>query len=236
MKGEASEKRKAKAKKKEEVKEKELILGLNEKQIIIFLLEFMAVSAVFLAVWYYIGEFYQGAIFFFAKLILLAMGYTPMQISALNLSGAYLVNFNLVPLIALAIATPKLAMRKRCEMLAVGIPILFLLHVLDLVAHFPLYFSGSGLARMVVYSIGIGGVAMPFIIWFWIGYRDLFEGLIKKRGEEERYFCPVCGAEEEKVGIAKHIKEAHGKDAFKSKEVKDFFAMHPELERKRKKR
>ena len=47
-----------------------------------------------------------GAIFFFAKLILIAMGYTPAQISAVNLSGAYLVNFNLVPLVALAIATP----------------------------------------------------------------------------------------------------------------------------------
>jgi len=235
MKGEASEERKArvKAKKKEEVKEKELILGLNEKQIIIFLLEFMVISALFLGVWYYIGEFYQGAIFFFAKQILIVMGYTPMQISALNLSGAYMGNFNLVPLVALAIATPKLALRRRIGMLAIGVPLLYLLHVLDLVAHFPLYFHGSGIAQLVVYSIGIGGVAMPFIIWFWIGYRDLFEGLIKKK-VEGKYFCPLCGAEEEKVGIAKHIKEAHGKDAFKSKEVKDFFAMHPELERKRK--
>jgi hypothetical protein len=155
--------------------------------VIVFLLEFMAVSAVFLAIWYYIGEFYQGAIFFFAKLILLAMGYTLAQISAVNLSGAYLGNFNLVPLVALAIATPRLAMRRRCEMLAIGIPLLFFLHVLDLVAHFPMYFYGSGLARMVVYSIGVAGVAAPFIIWFCIGYRDLFEPLIKK-GEGERYF------------------------------------------------
>jgi hypothetical protein len=126
-------------------------------------------------------------------------------------------------------------MGKRCEMLAMGIPLLFLLHVLDLVAHFPMYFSGSGLARMVVYSMGVAGVAAPFIIWFCIGYRDLFEPLIKKR-EEGNYFCPVCGAEEEKADIAKHIKTVHGKDAFRSKEVKDFFDTHPELERKRKKR
>ena len=46
MKGEVDGKRKAKAKakKKGEVKEKELIFGLSEKQIIVFLLEFMAVS------------------------------------------------------------------------------------------------------------------------------------------------------------------------------------------------
>ena len=91
MKGEAREKRKArvKAEKKEEVKEKELIFGLSEKQILLFLLEFLAVSAVFLGVWYYIGEFYQGAVFFFAEHILLAMGYTLAQISAVNLSGAF---------------------------------------------------------------------------------------------------------------------------------------------------
>ena len=175
MKGEADKKRKAKAKKEEaevnaKVKEKELILGLSERQILLFLLEFMFVSAIFLGVWYYIGEFYQSVVFFFAKHILLLMGYTPLQISAVNLSGAYLGNFNLVPLVALAIATPKLAMRRRIEMLAIGIPLLFLLHVLDLVAHFPMYFHGSGIAQLVVYSIGVGGVALPFIIWLAICY------------------------------------------------------------------
>ena len=155
-----------KAKKKEEaVKEEELILGLSGKQILVFLLEFMVVSTIFLGVWYYIGKFYQGVVFFFAKHILLALDYTPLQISAVNLSGAYMANFNLVPLVALAIATPRLAMKRRIEMLAIGIPLLFLLHVLDLVAHFPMYFHGSGIAQFVVYSIGVGGVALPFIIW-----------------------------------------------------------------------
>lgn len=129
-----------------------------------------------LGVWYYIGGFYQGAVFFFARHILGALGYTPLQISSVSLSGAYLVNFNLVPLVALAIATPKLAVRRRIEMLAIGIPILFLLHVVDLVAHFPLYFYGSGIAQFVVYSIGVGGVALPFIIWFVVCYKDFFRG------------------------------------------------------------
>ena len=147
------------------------IVGLSGKQITIFLLQFLAASATFLALWYYIGEFYQGAIFFVAKRILLLMGYTPLQISAVNLSNAYLGNFNLVPLVALAITTPGWRLRDRGEILAIGIPILFLLHVLDLVAHFPLYFHGSGVAQFIVYSIGVGGVAVPFIIWvalFWL--------------------------------------------------------------------
>ena len=175
-------------KKAEEAKEKELILGLSGKQIIIFLLEFLVISALFLGVWYYIGEFYQGAVFFFAEHILLAMGYTPMQISAVNLSGAYLGNFNLVPLVALAITTPKLALKRRLEMLVIGIPLLFLLHVLDLVAHFPMYFHGSGIAQFVVYSIGVGGVAMPFIIWLVLCYKAFFRGsAFKLTGAEENY-------------------------------------------------
>jgi hypothetical protein len=63
-------------------------------------------------------------------------------------------------------------------------------------------------------------------------YRDLFEPLIKK-GEGERYFCPVCGAEEEKADIAKHIRDAHGKGAFRSEAVEDFFDAHPKLKRKK---
>lgn len=157
-----------------EVKMKEEILNLNGKRITLFLGVFLVVSAVFLGVWYYIGEFYQDAVSFFAKHILITMGYTPVQISAVKLSSAYLVNFNLVPLVALAIATPKLAMKRRIEMLVIGMPILFLLHVLDLVAHFPMYFYGSGLAQLVVFSIGVVGVAAPFIIWFVVCRKEFF--------------------------------------------------------------
>ena len=170
MKGKATEKRKAYTNKEkrgeEERRRGELKLNVSSRQIIIFLIEFMAVSVVFLCIWYYIGEFYQRVIFFFAKNILIAMGYTQLQISAVRLSHAYLVNFNLVPLFALAIATPKMPLKSRIEMLAVGIPLIFLLHVFDLVMHFPMYFYGSEIAKLVVYSIGVGNVAMPFVIWF----------------------------------------------------------------------
>ena len=171
VKGKEQSNKKVKVDKRGKMEVKAGILGLSGKQITIFLLEFLAVSALFLAIWYYIGEFYQVVVFFFAKLILLTMGYSPVQISAVNLSGAYLGNFNLVPLVALAIATPGWGLRKRGEMLAIGIPILFFLHVLDLVAHFPMYFYGSEFAQFIVYSIGVGGVAMPFIIWAALFFR-----------------------------------------------------------------
>ena len=173
MKGKAE---KQKAYTNEEGREEErrrggLKLNVSSKQIIIFLIEFMAISVVFLCIWYYIGEFYQCVIFFFAKNILIAMGYTQLQISAVRLSHAYLVNFNLVPLFALAIATPKIPLKSRIEMLAVGVPLMFLLHVFDLVAHFPMYFYDSEIAKFIIYSIGIGDIVLPFIIWFIFSYR-----------------------------------------------------------------
>jgi hypothetical protein len=113
-------------------KKKGFLFGLRERELLLFLLEFMLVSALVLGFWYYLGPFYQTMVFGFARVILLLMDYTPQQISAVNLSGAYLGNFNLVPLVALAIATPRLALRHRLEMLGIGFLALFLLHVIDL--------------------------------------------------------------------------------------------------------
>ena len=89
MKGKATEKQKENTNEEEgegEIKRGELKLNVSSRQIIIFLIEFMAVSVVFLCIWYYIGEFYQCVVFFFAKNILIAMGYTQLQISAVRLS------------------------------------------------------------------------------------------------------------------------------------------------------
>ena len=171
MKGETTEKREANRSEDEGGEGSRLKLNVSSRQIIIFLIKFMTVSVVFLCIWYYIGEFYQSVIFFFAKNILIAMGYTRLQISAVRLSHAYLVNFNLVPLFALAIATPKIPLKSRIEMLAVGVPLMFLLHVFDLVAHFPMYFYDSEIAKFIIYSIGIGDIVLPFIIWFIFSYR-----------------------------------------------------------------
>jgi len=68
MKGETTEKREANRSENggegEEGKGSRLKLNVSSRQIIIFLIEFMAVSVVFLCIWYYIGEFYQRIIFF----------------------------------------------------------------------------------------------------------------------------------------------------------------------------
>ncbi len=141
------------------------ILTLSVNQILLFLGVFLAVSAILLAVWYYIGIWYQNLVFGIARLVLLAMGYHPQEIAALELSDAYLVNFNLVPLIALTVATPKLLMKKRLEILAAGVPILLFIHVLDIVVRFPMYIYHSELAKLIYAAIGVAWMAVPFIIW-----------------------------------------------------------------------
>ena len=143
------------------------ILSLSNNQLLAFLLKFLVVAAALMIVWFYCaGALYQSVVFALSKPVILLMGYTKLQIAALNLGNAYLVNFNLVPLVALAVATPNLILRKRLEMLAIGIPILFLLHVIDILVRFPMYLDHSKFAEMVYVSIGIVGVAVPFIIWF----------------------------------------------------------------------
>jgi hypothetical protein len=180
MKTEVTGKRKAK---KEgagaAAEQKSLFFGLREREILLFLLEFMVISALLLVAWYHLGAYYQAIVFFVARLILLAMGYTAEQIAGLDFTGAYLVNFNLVPLLALAIATPKLRLRRRLQMLAIGVPLLFSLHVLDIVAHLPhfieyYYLHRLGFATLVVDSLGVIGLAIVFIIWFAICYPEFF--------------------------------------------------------------
>ena len=194
------------------------------KILLLFLSAFLFASAGFLMLWIYIGGAYQNIVFIVAKSILRAMGYSESQISAVNLSGAYLVNFNLVPLFALAAVTPRISLIKRAKILIFGFPLLFSLHVLDIVAHFPLHFYGSELAWFVVNSIGVASIAAPFIIWFIFVQEDLFKIL----GLTKRYLCPLCGEREGK-SILKHISEAHGRRALKSKKVREFLREHPEL-------
>ena len=41
------------------------ILNLSRNQLLLFLIEFLVVSAIFLAGWYYIGRWYQNLVFNF---------------------------------------------------------------------------------------------------------------------------------------------------------------------------
>ncbi len=190
-----------------------------------FLIFFLCASAALLSLWWFAGRFYQDIVFICGKHILLAMGYTHAQIYAVRLQEAYLTNFNIVALLSLAIATPSLRIRERFKMLAYGIPLLFTIHLTDFVAHFPAVIHNDEFAKFIVLSIGVVGMAAPFVVWFCISYDALFKPLLAHRTAV--YQCPVCNVETH--DIIAHIVEAHGKKAIKSRKVREFLKKHPEL-------
>ncbi|MCK4818524.1 hypothetical protein KA005_22330, partial [bacterium] len=66
-----------------------------------------------------------------------------------GMENAHLSNFNIIPLVALILATPRITPERSVKILAVGIFLLFCLHVTDFVSHFPMYFRDSGIAALV---------------------------------------------------------------------------------------
>ena len=58
-------------------------------------------------------------------------------------------------------------------MLAIGVFVLFCMHVIDFVSHIPMYFSGSTIAEIVMVFIGVGGFAVPFVLWFVLAYKEI---------------------------------------------------------------
>lgn len=149
-------------------------------------LRFIAFSIVIYLIWYFLGNSYLFVLAYASKYLLLAMGYKVVLVTTgespyfiykgveIGMKGAHLSNFNIVPLIALILAVPGVALKRRGKMLLVGMIAIFLLHLVDFVSHIPMYFDNSKIAGMVVVFMAIGEVAVPFLIWFALAYREIF--------------------------------------------------------------
>jgi hypothetical protein len=151
-----------------------------------FLAKFLILTIVFFLIWIPLGEIYLLLLAWASKAVLWVMGYhvtlvtdgTPFFLYhdvKIGMEGAHLSNFNIIPLVALILATPKIAPERRIKMLAIGIFLLFCMHVVDFVSHFPWYFHGSGIAEIVVVFMAVGEVAVPFVLWFVLAHRDILE-------------------------------------------------------------
>ncbi len=158
-----------------------------------FFLRFIAFSIVIYLVWYFLlGKPYLFALAYASKILLMLMGYNVLLVTTgefpyfvykgieIGMKGAHLSNFNIVPLVSLILAVPGVAFQRRGKMLVVGIAAIFLLHLVDFVSHIPMYFDRSGLAGLIVAFMAVGEVAVPFLIWFALAYRDIFPDLEKK--------------------------------------------------------
>ncbi len=132
-----------------------------------FLVGFLVFSILFFLLWTQVGRYYLIGVAVIAKFFLGFLGYDvvlslddPITFlyggNIIGLEGAELVNFSLVPFLALVFATPRISRRRILVALGVGLSILFFFHVGDLVVHFP-YFQGDPFARAIVSFAGVSG-------------------------------------------------------------------------------
>ncbi|GEM_PF-2611419 len=204
-----------------------------------FIIKFVIFSILFFILWTQIGRYYTLVISHVSHLLLKGMGYDVAlhhngeiyfmyRGGLINLENTELINFNLASFLALILATPLIRKQRILKSLAWGLPILFVFHVINLVAHFP-YYDGHSWARAIVSFSGITNMALPFILWIALTHDFVLEAFIP---EERAYQCPLCG--ETKIGILEHLETVHQNMNQKEKQkVKIFLDNHPQLKRKK---
>jgi len=142
----------------------------------------------------------------------------------MGLTHSELTNYNIIPFIALVLATP-IIFRRMGKNLLIGIPIIFLFHLVDLVAHFPLYYDANVFANFITSISAVTRMLVPFLLWFALSYDYVLESF---RMWKKRYRCPICN--KEMVGIAMHIHDSHkNANEQEEKKIDRFFNMYPEL-------
>ena len=143
-----------------------------------FLARFLTLTLVLFLIWIPLGEKYLVLLAWVSKYVLLIMGYNAGMIvdgapmlfiyygRVVTMDNAHLMNFNIVPLVALILATPRIEPARRGVMLVIGVFLLFVMHVIDLVSHFTD-------CEIIVTSMAVGGVAVPFVLWFVLAQKEI---------------------------------------------------------------
>ena len=149
-----------------------------------FIIKFLILTFVLFLIWIPLGEKYLVLLAWVSKYVLWVMGYNATLVTngspfflyhgaMIAMENAHLANFNIIPLVALILATPRIDLIRRMKMLAIGLFLLFCMHVTDFVSHFPMYFHGSGIAETVVIFMAVGEVAVPFVLWFVLAHKEI---------------------------------------------------------------
>lgn len=144
-----------------------------------FLVKFLILTIVLFIIWIPLGKIYLLLLVWVSKYVLLVMGYNaglvvengvPMLFVYYGhvavLDNAHLMNFNIIPLVALILATPRIGTVRRIAMLTIGVSVLFCIHVIDLVSHFTDY-------EIIVIFMAVGEVAVPFVLWFVLAHKEI---------------------------------------------------------------
>ncbi len=206
-----------------------------------FVMRFFIFSILFFIIWVFIGKYYLIFVAYISKFLLGFMGYDASFFhngevyfvcrgAEVGLTNAELVNYNIIPFLALIAATPKMSKWRIGKSLVVGLPILLVFHIINMLAHFPYYYENSSFAEGIIHSSGIINMGLPFLLWFILCYDYVLKTF---KPSKKTYRCPICG--ERKVGIVEHIDSSHKNLSKKEKKkLQRFFDMHPEIRNKKK--
>jgi hypothetical protein len=157
-----------------------------------FLVKFLILTIILFIIWIPLGKIYLLLLAGVSKYVLLVIGYHATPYAADAMPGvadapafacrgyligmeeyAHLVNYNSIPFVALIFATPNIELSKRIKMVLIGVSVLFCMHIIDFVAHFPMICNGSGIAEAVVVFMAVGKFAAPFVLWFVLAYKEI---------------------------------------------------------------
>jgi exosortase H (IPTLxxWG-CTERM-specific) len=121
--------------------------------------------------------------------------------------------FNLVPFLALVLATTSLDRRAKLRRAGAGVLVLALTHMLFKLMQIHIPAVTVRYADAVLIGLfRLGAIVLPVVLWAWV------------RSPRRRQFrCPLCG--EWKVGIIDHIRAVHGADSLNDERVERVTAM-----------
>lgn len=206
---------------------------------LVFVCKFLVFSIILFSLWIFLGRFYLIFLAYTCTPLLHLMGYMVelfigdqivfLYLGAqLGITHAELTNYNIIPFIALVLATP-IPVRRMARNILIGIPFLFFSHMLDLIAHFPLYYESSIIASFLISVSAVLRLLLPFALWFLLCYEYVFKTF---RTIQRVYCCPICGKQTH--GIIQHIDDSHADlTQTERKTIERYYHNHPEIKRKK---
>jgi len=193
-----------------------------------FLIKFVIFSTALYLIWTLIAPAYFSAILKITAAYFELIG---IEVS-LNPTPDFLyyqgIRSCIPPFIALILATPRINWKKMASLIALGIPVLFVFRTILQISYVYLQIPPAPSEFYAIFVIFLSGtcrVALPFLLWFVLTYKQILPA--KREVREGFYICPFCGAK--KVGILDHIRNVHGEEALESEEVKRLIELNPEV-------
>ena len=125
--------------------------------------------------------------------------------------------YNIIPFLALMLATPKIKIFSRLKRIGLGLIIIFFVHFLFIVIGHTYSYEHPTLLQRNLASVlnAIGQVAFPFVVWFVLAHKYIIKTFRPRPVARTAPYameqtCTICG--KVKKGLREHIQSVHGKE------------------------